>query len=135
MMHPAAIASVGLALAGLAACGAADEAGAPDENFAPDYRGAEVRVLDAELIQVLVAMKGARGIADVEDHARCVAAGQAQARGQGFLRHLRTNVARRAGLWQGDAIYTMSAALPRGLRTIDAAVTVRDCRKQGIPTI
>ena len=40
-----------------------------------------------------------------------------------------------SGLWQADAIYTISAAIPAGLRTIDAEVTVENCKSNGIPTV
>ncbi|AXQ93906.1 hypothetical protein LV780_08890 [Cereibacter azotoformans] len=136
-MRPAVLFPVGLALAGLASCAppAAPEAALPDEAFTPVYKGIETRLLDDDLVEFLVEMEGARGIPDVEDYARCAAAQYTLIRGYGFARHLRTNVAERGGVWRGDAIYTISAALPRGVQTIDAEVTVRDCREQGIPTI
>jgi hypothetical protein len=56
-------------------------------------------------------------------------------RGFGFARHVRTNVDNQGGTWRGDAVYTVSAALPEGFRTIDAEVTVRDCGARGIPTV
>ena len=36
---------------------------------------------------------------------------------------------------QADAVYTISPALPRGLRTLDAEVVVQDCKANGIPTV
>jgi hypothetical protein len=80
-------------------------------------------------------MTGARDNADVEAYGRCAAAQYALIRGFGFARHVRTTVAQNNGVWRGDAVYTISAALPRGIKTIDAEVTVRDCGDQGIPTI
>ena len=80
-------------------------------------------------------MTGARDVTDVEAYARCAAAQYALIRGFGFARHVRTNVARDGEIWRGDAVYTISAALPEGLRTIDAEVVVRDCGAQGIPTV
>jgi hypothetical protein len=80
-------------------------------------------------------MKGARDKADVDAYARCAAAQYALIRGYGFARHVRTNVDQTGGVWRGDAIYTISASLPAGLKTIDAEVTVRDCGAQGIPTV
>jgi len=44
-------------------------------------------------------------------------------------------VTQQGGLWRADAVYTVSSALPRGSRTIDAEVTVADCTEQGIPTV
>jgi hypothetical protein len=48
---------------------------------------------------------------------------------------VRTNVTRGLEIWRGDAVYVISAALPEGLRTLDAEVVVRDCGAQGIPTV
>ncbi|NIY99553.1 hypothetical protein HC022_26080 [Salipiger sp. HF18] len=80
-------------------------------------------------------MRGARGSSDVEDYAECAAAQYALIRGYGFARHLRTNVAQEGGLWRGDAVYTISAALPRGLKTIDAEVVALACAENGIPMV
>jgi hypothetical protein len=71
----------------------------------------------------------------VESYAECAAAQYALIRGYGFARHVRTNVNERGGIWRGDAVYTISPALPRGLRTIDAEVVVERCRERGIPTV
>lgn len=119
-------------LAGLPACTDPSKAGAA---FAPGYRGIETILLDGDLVNFRVAMQGARGSADVDAYARCAAAQYALIRGFGFARHVRTNVAQSGGIWRGDAVYTISAALPDGRQTIDAEVTVRDCGAQGIPTV
>ena len=104
-------------------------------DFSPAYLGIETILLDGELVDFRVAMTGARGVADVEAYARCAAAQYALIRGFGFARHVRTNVAQTGGTWRADAVYTISAALPDGFRTIDAEVTVRDCGERGIPTV
>jgi len=122
-----------LATAGLAGC--AKDTAAAQGDFAPVYGGIETILLDGDLVNFRVAMTGARDGEDVAAFARCAAAQYALIRGFGFARHVRTNVAQEAGKWRGDAVYTISAALPRGLKTIDAEVTVRDCGAQGIPTI
>jgi len=122
-----------LATAGLAGC--AKDTAAAQGDFAPVYGGIETILLDGDLVNFRVAMTGARDGEDVAAYARCAAAQYALIRGFGFARHVRTNVAQEAGNWRGDAVYTISAALPRGLKTIDAEVTVRDCGAQGIPTI
>lgn len=106
--------------------------GAPEEAV---YGGVETRLLQDEMVNLIVTMQGARGQGDVIAYARCAAAQYALVRGYGFARHLRTNVAQRGGIWRADAVYTVSPALPRGLRTIDAEVTVADCIEQGIPTV
>jgi hypothetical protein len=117
----------------LAGCAAADPVAQGD--FSPVYQGIETRLLDGDLVSFRVAMQGARDNADVEAYGRCAAAQYALIRGAGFARHVRTNVDKTGSIWRGDAVYTISAALPNGLRTIDAEVTVRDCAAQGIPTI
>lgn len=121
------IASVGLS-------GCAGHAGA-GASASASYKGIETILLDGDLVNFRVAMTGGRGAVDVEDYARCAAAQYALIRGYGFARHVRTNVKNSGGVWRGDAVYTVSAALPQGLKTIDAEVTVRDCGAQGIPTV
>lgn len=101
---------------------------------ASDYQGIETILLDDDMVNFRVAM--AHGSAErVEAYARCAAAQYALIRGYGFARHLRTTVAQQGNLWRGDAVYVIDAALPRGLRTIDAEVTVRNCGELGIPTV
>ncbi|THD82835.1 hypothetical protein E7811_11790 [Aliigemmobacter aestuarii] len=128
------IATLATAPAVLAACaqGGADVA---RKDAMPFYRGIETVLLDGDLVSFRVAMAGAQGPEDVEAYARCAAAQYALIRGFGFARHVRTTVAQNNGTWRGDAVYTISAALPAGFRTIDAEVTVRDCGERGIPTI
>lgn len=121
------------ATAGLVAC--APVPGDERAAFAPTYKGIETILLDGDLVNFRVAMTGARGDGDVDAYARCAAAQYALIRGFGFARHVRTTVAKTGEIWRGDAVYTISAALPRGLKTIDAEVTVRDCGAQGIPTV
>lgn len=121
------------ALAGLSGCTSAPAV--TDEEYSPGYRGIETILLDGDLVNFRVAMTGARDVMDVEAYARCAAAQYALIRGFGFARHVRTNVAQDGEIWRGDAVYTISAALPEGLRTIDAEVVVRDCGAQGIPTV
>jgi len=100
-----------------------------------DYLGVETRLLDDNLVNVHVQMRGAGGREDVADYAECAAAQYTLIRGYGFARHVRTNVQEEAGLWRADAVYTVSPALPRGLQTIDAEVVVADCAELGIPTV
>lgn len=122
------------ALAGLAGC---DTSATGDEvsRFAPQYDSVETRLLDGDLVNFHVTMRGARGIEDVDRYAACAAAQYTLIRGYGFARHVRTNVAEEGGVWRGDAVYTISAALPRGLKTIDAEVVAADCAEQGIPMV
>ena len=122
------------AVAGLTACAPA-AAPDPDLAFTPDYQGIRTILLDDDLVNFRVAMRGARDNDDVDDYARCAAAQYALIRGFGFARHIRTNVAIEGGIWRADAVYTISPALPDGLRTIDAEVTVQNCVAEGIPTV
>lgn len=131
-----ALALGGLVLAGCGEAAPVDSAevvlGAPENAV---YHGVQTRLLENDLANFLVTMEGARGAEDVIAYARCAAAQYAVIRGYGFARHVRTNVAEQGGIWQADAVYTVSPALPRGFRTIDAEVTVADCTEQGIPTV
>ncbi len=106
-----------------------------DAPFDPDYRGIETRLLEGDLVNFLVQMRGARNNGDVADYAECAAAQYALIRGYGFAQHVRTNVEETGGLWRGDAVYTISADLPRGVNTIDAEVAVASCAETGIPTV
>lgn len=140
--HPAsALGLPALALAGLSACAGgaqvSDELAAPLRGAPPnaEYMGVQTRMLDGDMVQFLVAMRGARDGHDALSYARCAAAQYTLIRGYGFARHLRTNVDEQGGVWRADAVYTVSPALPRGARTIDAEVTVADCTEQGIPTV
>lgn len=121
------------AFGGLMACEPTGEG--PVAPFAPEYLGIETRLLDGDLVNFHVSMKGAQDNNDVARYAECAAAQYTLIRGYGFARHLRTNVHNEGGVWTGDAVYTISPALPRGLATIDAEVTVADCKENGIPTV
>lgn len=121
-------------LAGLAACTDAGRP-APGAQVRPDYLGIETRLLDGDLVNFLVRMQTVSDQAQVADYAKCAAAQYALIRGYGFARHVRTNVTEEGGVWRGDAVYTISSALPDGLRTLDAEVVVQDCHEQGIPTV
>jgi len=115
----------------LAACGGGQDPAA----FSPMYLGVGTEPLDESLVAVEVAMQGARDGRDVEAYAECAAARYALDRGDGFARHIRTLVTQSAGIWEADAVYTLSPTLPEGLRTIDAEVTVANCARNGIPVV
>ena len=80
-------------------------------------------------------LRGGAKAEDVIAYAECAAAQYALIRGFGFARHVRTQLDESAGNWRADAVYTISPALPEGLRTIDAEVTVQNCGLNGIPTV
>lgn len=135
MIRAALITTAGL----LAACTAQEVSrDAQPRALAPQgaqYEGIETRLLDNDLVAFHVKMRGARDGQDVADYAECAAAQYTLIRGFGFARHLRTKTAEVSGVWQADAIYTISPAIPAGLRTIDAEVTVENCANNGIPTV
>lgn len=106
-----------------------------DTMRALQYKGIETRLLDGDLVQFVVAIEGAAQPDDVRRYTECAAAQYSLIRGYGFARHLRTNVEIKGGQWRGDAVYTISAALPRGLKTIDAEVIVHNCIEDKIPMV
>ena len=133
MLRPLALAAtLSAATAALGAC--APEAEVPDGRK-PAYEGVQTVLLEGDLVSFSLAMTGARDNADVEAYGRCAAAQYALDRGYGFARQVRTIVTKEGRNWYGDAVYLVSAALPQGLRTIDAEVTVAECGELGIPTV
>jgi hypothetical protein len=120
-----------IAFAALAACGTT----ASDPTGAIRYDGIETRLLDGDLVNFHVKVANATAAQDVMDYAECAAAQYALIRGYGFARNVRTLVDEEGGIWAGDAVYTISSALPHGLRTIDAEVTVAECARRSIPTV
>lgn len=117
----------------LAAC--AESPATEAEPPKPTYLGIETRLMDGDLVNFLVSMRGTRARADVVTYAECAAAQYALIRGYGFARHVRTNVTERGGVWRADAVYTISSALPPGIKPLDAEVVTQSCREQGIPTV
>ncbi len=103
--------------------------------MSPQYRWAETLRMSEELVNVRVGVEDAAEQGQVADYAACVASQYALTQGFAFARHVRTTVTEEGGLWQGDAVYTISPALPQGLRTIDAATKVAACGESGIPTV
>ncbi len=118
--------------AALAGCESTDRTADP---YAPEYRGVQTQLLDGDLVNFHVEMTGARSSEDVDRYAACAAAQYTLIRGYGFARHVRTNLAQEGGIWSGDAVYTISSALPRGLKTLDAEVVAADCAENGIPMV
>lgn len=119
-----------IGLTALAACDAP-----PVAEGAVRYNGVETRLLEGDLVNFRVTVANAADEDAVADYAKCAAAQYALIRGYGFARNVRTIVNEEGGIWTGDAVYTISPALPRGLRTIDAEVTVADCAARDIPTV
>jgi hypothetical protein len=100
-----------------------------------DYLGVETRLLDDDIVNFRVRMIGTESAVDVSEYAECAAAQYTLIRGYGFARHVRTTVSQTEDIWLGDAYYTISAALPRGIKQIDAEVVVAACNENGIPTV
>jgi hypothetical protein len=124
-----------LALPLLAACSEApDEPEVTRAATPPTYGAIATYLLDGDLVNFHVSTTGGSQD-DVEAYARCAAAQYTLIRGFGFARHVRTLVDERSGIWTADAVYTISPALPRGDRTIDAEVVTSACRAAGIPTV
>lgn len=119
----------------VAGCAEVDASAGRGEAGAPKHDGVETRLLDGDLVNFHVAMSGGAKAEDVIAYAECAAAQYALIRGFGFARHVRTQLDESAGNWRADAVYTISPALPEGLRTIDAEVTVQNCGLNGIPTV
>jgi hypothetical protein len=120
-----------IAFTALAACGTSATVTTGEIR----YDGIETRLLDGDLVNFHVKLANATAARDVTDYAECAAAQYALIRGYGFARNVRTLVDEEGGIWAGDAVYTISSALPRGLRTIDAEVTVAECARRSIPTV
>ncbi len=133
MQNARVISLLSLALvAGLAGCDVSSENVSRDM---PVYQGIDTRLLDSDLVNFHVAMSGPATADDVDQYAECAAAQYTLIRGYGFARHVRTKVVEEGGIWRGDAVYTISPALPRGLKTIDAEVVAAHCAENGIPMV
>ena len=133
MRHPLFITPLALAVvAGLMGC---DTRGDEVSRGMPVYQGVDTRLLDGDLVNFHVAMAGPVSAEHVDDYAECAAAQYTLIRGYGFARHVRTNVVEEGGIWRGDAVYTISPALPRGAKTIDAEVVAAHCAENGIPMV
>jgi hypothetical protein len=109
--------------------------GSEVSRAAPEYLGVDTFLLDGDLVQFEVTMKGAYSPQELDRYANCAAAQYTLIRGYGYARHVRTKLKQEGGIWAADAVYTISPSLPRGLRTIDASVEVADCEANGIPTV
>ncbi|MFN6952058.1 MAG: hypothetical protein ACK4NE_05650, partial [Albidovulum sp.] len=87
------------------------------------YQAGDVMELGGDLVGFRVAVKGAEAASDAEEYATCVASAYALERQAGFVRKVRVYVKEEGGVWSADAVYSISPALPKGIRTIDAEVT------------
>ncbi|MEM9853766.1 MAG: hypothetical protein AAF841_04855 [Pseudomonadota bacterium] len=101
----------------------------------PDYLSIETRRLDDELVTFTLTLRNAPGDDPIRAYGDCAAAQYARIRGFSFARHVRTNVTRDGDIARANALYSVSAVLPRGPQTLDAEVTLANCRESGIPSI
>lgn len=100
-----------------------------------DHLGIDTRLLDDDLVSFQVRMRGAARVGDLDIYTRCAAAQYALIRGYNFTRHIRTNTRKEGGVWQADAVYTISQEFPPGLRSINAEDMVDACKANGVPTV
>jgi len=101
----------------------------------PVYLGYETILLANDLVNIRADAAVAGGSEAARQYAECLAAGYALSRGYGFARHVSTTLSEEGGVWRADAVYTVSPAIPAGLRTIDAETKVAACGENGIPTV
>ncbi|MEM9522376.1 MAG: hypothetical protein AAF982_00015 [Pseudomonadota bacterium] len=99
------------------------------------HLGIDTRLLDDDLVSFQVRMRGTARVDDLDVYARCAAAQYALIRGYDFTRHIRTNTRKEGGVWQADAVYTISQEFPPGLRSINAEDMVDACKANGVPTV
>lgn len=129
-----ALAYPGLVLAltgGLAACAEATTRA----GTLPIYLGSETLLMAPDLVNVRVRVRDVQGGEQVTRYADCAAARFALENGYGFARQVRTNLTEEGGVWRADAVYSITSALPRGLRTMDAEVVAQDCAAEKIPMV
>jgi predicted small secreted protein len=119
----------------LAACQTVDVAGADQRPENIRYLGVQTKLLADDLVQFHVTLTGTENPERVEAYAECAAAQYTLIRGFGFARHIRTTVGQTAERWNADAVYTISAAIRRGTRTLDAEVVADNCALNGIPMV
>lgn len=118
-----------LVMAGLVATGCAP---APVPG-APEYLGAEARLVTDEVMQAEVRFRGTPE--EGQAYALCVAALAATLRGDLWLRHLRTLTRNEAGTRRLDALYTLSPERPEGIDPVRASDHVAACETNGIPVV
>ncbi len=124
----------GLGLMGMLAMAGCGGGAGPERVPVPVYLGHETILLDGDLVNIRADAAVAGGARAARDHADCLAAGYALTRGYAFARHVSTALSEEGGVWRADAVYTISPAIPAGLRTIDAETKVAACAENGIPT-
>ena len=108
---------------------------APMPDPVIEFLGAEALLMGPDLVAIRAGLRGDVDGEIVSRYVECAVAGYAVEEGYGFARHIRTNVAKEAGVWRADAVYSITSALPRGLQTIDAEVVAQNCATEEIPMV
>lgn len=118
-----------------AGCVPPEEGMAPQRPLGSPWLGVQTRLLEDDLVNLRVSMSGKPAREALSAYADCAVAQYARIRGAGFARHIRTSYSDADGVHVADAVYTLSDALPQGVRVIDAEVALADCQERGIPTV
>ncbi|HEY0213416.1 MAG TPA: hypothetical protein VGC40_07505 [Paenirhodobacter sp.] len=106
---------------------------APVEDIT--YLGVETRMLDAELVDLRVALKGTETDAAVAAYLKCAAAQYTLIRGMDTARQIRTVVSKSGGTWRGQAVYMIGKGNPRGFDKVEARAMMNECAEKNIPAI
>ena len=125
-MMTRAVAISSLAVMGLGGCA--------EQPTGPHFAVIDRLMIDDDLINILVETGGVTGPEMASDYADCVVAAYALENQLAFARPIRTQTTKTGGNWRADAVYSVSPALPKGPRTIDAEIAVQGCAELGIPT-
>ena len=130
----------GALLAPLALMGCVEVLPAPvdgvDTDVTPnEYLGVETALLDSDLVQFRVAMRGADTSEELQAYTDCAAAQYAAIRDFGFARRVRLASEVQGGISRADAVYTISQDEPAGVNLIDAGLMLQVCAFEGIPTV
>ena len=72
---------------------------------------------------------------DVSGYADCLGVRNTLNENYSFAHSVRGLIDEESGVWGGDVVRTTFSHLSRGLRTIDAEMTVADCAARSIPTV
>lgn len=99
------------------------------------YLGVQTALLDSDLVNFKLAMRGSEREEDLLDYANCAAAQYSQIRDFGYARLVRISYASASGISSADAVYTISQDEPRGINLIDASLILQMCDFEGIPTV
>jgi hypothetical protein len=100
-----------------------------------EYLGVETRLLDGDLVNFKVAMRGIETPEPLDEYATCAAAEYTLIRGFIFARHVRTTKTKAGNTWKADAVFLISDDVPQGLAALNAPLLLDECKNNGIPTV